>query len=56
MSPSTVHSHLPDYIHAEVIEDSWRGDIAQSPHTKTTVGSLATCVDLSILGYDKESL
>ena len=56
MSPSTVHSHLPHHIHAEVTEDTRRGNVAESPHSEATVGPFTTSVDLAVLGDDEESL
>ena len=56
MSPSTVYRHLPHHVHAEVTEDTRRGNVAQSSHSEATVGSLTTSVDLAVLGDDKESL
>ena len=56
VSPSAVHSHLPHHVHAQVVEDTRRGHIAQPPHSQATVGALTASVDLAILGDNEESL
>ena len=56
MSPSSIHSHLPHHVHAQVIENTRRGDVPQPPHPQTAIGPLTARVDLPVLGHNEEGL